>query len=203
MKVTTKTIFLNAVLVAGLALGSTNVFADGPVPGTYDDGVCHYDNVVLNLAPFSNVFGTENTSVCIDVPVALKKVQVVFNIDNAGVDGNGQSNGLKHIRMLATAIKDRIAKGLVNPSDVSIVGIIHGSALPWALGANPVQNGLMNAIAGLKADGVNIQLEVCGVTLMGAHKTAADVYPGILVNQGAIGRLIDLEQQKYVYIHEV
>ena len=61
---------------------------------------------------------------------------------------------------------------------------------------------------------VHIQLEACGTTIKGMQNNGAKdplstlpldekaVYPGILVNQGAIGRLIDLEQNNYVYVQE-
>jgi intracellular sulfur oxidation DsrE/DsrF family protein len=49
-------------------------------------------------------------------------------------------------------------------------------------------------------------LEVCGVTLAGKGLTSNDVYSSpngrIYVNQGALGRIIDLEQQGYAYLQE-
>jgi intracellular sulfur oxidation DsrE/DsrF family protein len=100
---------------------------------------------------------------------------------------------------------------------------MHGTALSWALSdawwqkqvdddgnqlypnGNPYKDWIEKLFA-LNNAGVNIQLEVCGVTLSGAGLTNADVYSSangkIYVNQGAIGRLIDLQQKGYTYIQE-
>ena len=123
---------------------------------------------------------------------------------------------------LGTAIKDRIDRGLVNPRNVEIVGVLHGSAAGWAIkeghpGSAPDavnQQGWIDQIMRLRKDGINIQLEICGVTMMGNKWTKADLYGydddglpddsnnRIYVNQGAIGRIIDLEQRDFAYIHE-
>ena len=168
-----------------------------------------------------------NTTVCVDVPVNLTRTKVVFNLDSLAT-ANGAANGipvgLRHMWMLGTAIKDRIDRGLMDPSKVSIIGIFHGSSAVWGLSddwwtANKGTAGNPNKVwierlFALKNAGVNIQLEICGVTMFGngwsnvitpTHPTS-DVYSSINgsihVNQGAIGRLIDLEQHGYTYIQE-
>ena len=176
---------------------------------------CQYPTLATNLlAPAK--FGTDNTSICVDVPVNLNKVKNLFNMDTDTVDGSGNSIGLKHMVMLGLVIKDRISKGLMDPDDVSIIGVIHGSAVKWALKTIPAQQKMwMERIFALKKAGVNIQLEVCGVTLNGMGKTKADVYTydangnpdpnangRIYVNQGAIAREIYLQQHGYTYINE-
>jgi len=216
-----------------------------------DTGVqspCTYPRLVLNIAPYFNgddylagitspylpavppaKFGTTNDdpnnphNVCVDVPVALTKAKVVFNLDVNTKDGAANSVGLKHLYMLGWALKDRIDSGLVNPSQISIIGVMHGTAAGWALktpGATSAtcdqaclddknkQHVWMDKIAQLKEAGVNIQLEICGVTMRGNGWTNGMLYEPdggngkIYVNQGAIGRIIDLQQNGYVYIHE-
>ena len=119
--------------------------------------------------------------------------------------------------MYGTAMKNRIKAGLMDADDVAIIGVLHGAASKWALKAghpqaDPTQQHWMDKIFALKKAGVNIQLEICGVNMMGNHWTKADLYsydefgnpdpaaPGrIYVNQGAIGRVTDLQQRKFVY----
>jgi len=73
----------------------------------------------------------------------------------------------------------------------------------------------MDKIFALKKAGINIQLENCSVNMMGNHWTKADLNTydengnpdpnatgRIYVNQGAIGRITDLQQRKFVYLHE-
>ena len=202
-----KQFFLKAVFVAGAILGATNAFADrdGDHDDVIDTGIvepCQYLPLVNNPT---------NSTVCVDVPVNLLKAKVVFNMDHDAKDASGTPIGMKHMIMLSTGLKARIAAGLVNPNDVSIIGVFHGSAASWVLSnewwnnknnnteGNPYAN-LLNQLLAFKDLGVNVQLEECGVTMNGNHWTNDDLFPGIHVNQGAIGRLIALEQQKYSYI---
>jgi len=214
-----KTNLLKALFLAGALISTSTVFADDDKDA--NNGVmidcstatAPYLPTVLNLFPFSNTYGTENNTVCVDVPVNLTKSKVVFSINNnvagVGVDGNGNSNGLKHMVMLGTVIKNRIANGQIDPEEVSIIGILHGSAIGWGT-KNTNQANWINQIFQLKKDGVNIQLEVCGVTMLGAGMNNGMIYTDpnlnrngkIYVNQGAIARIMYLEQRKHVYMHE-
>ena len=210
---------LKTVFLTGALLTSASVFADKD----NDDDVintgildqCEYPTLATNLL-FPGKFTTENTTVCVDIPVDLKKVKVVFNMDTDSVDGAGNSVGMKHMVMLGTVIKDRISKGLIKPEDVSIIGILHGSGAGWALKTVPTQQkNWIERIFQLKKDGVNIQLEICAATMNGNGWTKEKLYSyddngnpdpnangRIYVNQGAVGRLIYLEQHHYSYLHE-
>lgn len=69
------------------------------------------------------------------------------------VDGKGNPNGLKHMMMIGNVMKDQIKKGLLKPQNVSIIGIMHGSALKWATKSSDKQTkDLINAIFKLKSD---------------------------------------------------
>ena len=207
-------ILMKAIFLSGLMLSSTATFAANTDTGVLE--TCEYRKTVLNTPPFSGKFGAENTSICIDVPVALTKAQAVFNLETDAVNGKGESKGLKHMFMFGTAMKNRINAGLMEPSNVTIIGVLHGAAAKWALkGADPVQKGWIQKIFALRNAGINIQLEICGVNMMGNGWTKADLNtydvngnpdPGatgrIYVNQGAIGRITDLQQRKFIYLHE-
>jgi hypothetical protein len=232
-----------AALLASVLLGSTSAFAQNDngngyaqvFPNVVDP--CITPDLVLNLyAP--GKYGAHNgdkITECIDVPVALDKMHVVLNLDVNTKDGSKNSVGLKHMVFLATAIKDRIMHDGVDPANVMIVGILHGTAAGWGLKTPDLlpdnsnkavvddmnlQHSWMEKIFALAhpTDGspaINIQLEICGVTMMGNGWTKSNLYTydasgnpdpvnggRILVNQGAIGRIIDLEQHNFTYIHE-
>ena len=218
-----KNYLLKAAMLASVLCCSTSAFAANSAynqvfPNV--DDTCSYPTLVLNLfAP--GKYGDTNSTICVDVPVALDKMHVVFNMDTNTLDGNKNSVGLKHMVFLGTAIKDRIDRGLVNPRNVEIVGVLHGSAAGWATKTkgNPAdlaqQHAWIDKIMQLRKDGINIQLEICGVTMMGNGWTKKDLYGyddasgapddpdnRLYVNQGAIGRIIDLEQRDFAYIHE-
>jgi intracellular sulfur oxidation DsrE/DsrF family protein len=224
-----KNYLLKAAFITSVLFASASAFAEDSAYNKVFPNVastCEYPPLVLNMGGFAQQgtppWGTENTKICVDVPVALDKVHVLFNLDTNTVDGNGNSVGLKHLVMLGTALKDRIDKGLLKPKNVEIVAVMHGSAAPWAIktghpgsASDAVkQQGWMNKIFDLKKAGINIQLEICGVTMMGSHWTKDDLYTyddtgnaidpasRIYVNQGAIVRIIDLEQHGFAYIHE-
>ena len=123
----------------------------------------------------------------------------------------GNPVGLRHMFMLGTALKARIQAGLLDPEDVSVIGVFHGSGSAWALKSNPdYAKNFIEKIFDLKNAGVNMSLEMCGVTMLGKGWTNDNLYISekgkdygfIHVNQGAIGRIIDLEQHGYAYIQE-
>ena len=73
-------IFMKTAILVGLIFASSTVFAVKLVPGVSD--TCEQlwlVNDVDNAGADANFGGGE----CIDVPVNLKKVKVLFNLDNA------------------------------------------------------------------------------------------------------------------------
>jgi len=203
-----------AILLAAL---SGSAYADCPAGTT--------------LAPLASDIanGTRNTTICVDVLNKLTSNDFVYNIDTPVTkDGipataGGTPLAFKHMWLMGSAnvafIKKQAAAGNDVSSDFSIIGIIHGSALKWALndawweaqvdddGNQLYPNGnpnkaWFNKLAALKAKGLDIHLEVCGVTLEGAGLTRDNVYPGILVNQGAFGRMSTLHREGYAIVSE-
>jgi hypothetical protein len=217
MKKSNAKYFFGSLIVLGGLYASTSALAEGTASATGNDILdqCQYLTLATNLT-MPKKFGTKNTSVCVDIPVNLEKVKIVFNMDTDSVDGKGNANGLKHMMMLGNVMKDKIQHGLIKPEDVSIIGIMHGSALKWATKAAPKQEKeLMNAIFKLKKEGVNIQLETCAVTMNGAGLTKKNLYTydaegkpdpkalgRIYVNQGAFGRELYLQNHGYAYVEE-
>ena len=211
-----KAIFLLAAL-----MGSSYANADTVCPeGT-------------SLAPLASDIanGTKNTTICVDQLNNLFANDFVFDIDTPVTkDGTptGTPSAFSHMFLMGSANRayiNKVAlKGTDDSSKFDIIGIIHGSALKWALndawwekqvdddGNQLYPNGnpykaWFDKIAALRSTangkiGMNIHLEVCGVTLEGAGLTRDDVYPGILVNQGAFGRMSSLHQQGYAIVPE-
>lgn len=229
MKVYTNLFKATVMLIA--SIGAQMAHAD---TNRYDNGVvtpCTYPTLATNLA-FPARFTDTNTTICVDVPVNLQTVAMFFNLDTATFDGGGNSVGLKHMVMLGSVIKDNIANGKTNAENVSVIGILHGSALPWVIKHTPPaadataaqkavyaswkkqQAAWISRIAKLQKAGVNLQLEACGAAMNGAGYTNADLITSatdpegnvipvtIHVNQGAIGREVYLQQKGYAYINE-
>jgi intracellular sulfur oxidation DsrE/DsrF family protein len=180
------------------------------------DGIlnqCEYLPLATNLA-FPKKFGAKNTSICVDIPVKLEKAKIVFNMDTPAVDKKGNANGLKHMVMMGFVMKQQIKHGLIKPENVSIIGIVHGSALKWVTKAS-TQKKWINAIFKLQSEGVNIHLEACAAAMNGAGLTKKNLYSytakgdpdpkaagRIYVNQGAFGRELYLQNQGYAYAEE-
>lgn len=200
------------------ALSSSTAALAAHSKGAEHNGVlaeCQYLPLATNFV-MPKKFGAKNTSVCVDIPVKLKKAKIIFNMDTDSVDGKGNANGLKHMLMMGKVMQEGIKRGVIKPQDVSIIGIMHGSALKWATkaGSEP-QRKFMNAIFKLKREGVNVQLETCAVSMNGAGLTKKDLYTyddagnpdpkaggRIYVNQGAFGRELYLQNHGYAYVDE-
>jgi intracellular sulfur oxidation DsrE/DsrF family protein len=220
-----KSLLVKGAIFAGVLLGSSYATAD-----------CNYLPLANGLAAGWDkiIAGTEttfkpnpNATVCVDIANGLTQNFFVFDIDTPVTkDGtvNGTPSALNHMYLMGSANLAYIKNVLKNSgndvsSDFSIKGIIHGSALKWALNdawweaqvdddgnqlypdGNP-NKAWFDKLNWLKAHGMDIQLEVCAVTLSGAGLTHDDVYPGILVNQGAFGRISALAQKGYTVVPE-
>lgn len=209
--------FLSALILVSALFAATSAFAAGKNKMKYNEILnhCQYLTLATNLV-MPKKFGKKNTSVCVDIPVRVKKAKIVFNMDTLAVDGKGRANGLKHMMMMGNVMKAQIKKGLIKPQNVSIIGIMHGSAVKWATKSAPAQDKkLMNAIFKLKKEGVNIHLETCAVTMNGKGLTKKDLYTytaagkpdpramgRIYVNQGAFARELYLQNHGYAYVEE-
>jgi intracellular sulfur oxidation DsrE/DsrF family protein len=224
-----KDYLFRALVVASLLFGSTASFADG----TINTGIvepCSYPPIVgdpsnsdicvdvpVNLHKAKVVFNNNLNAI---VPIPGNPNAIPDAIPGP-IPGTIQMPiALLHMVQLGGALQNRINSGLMQPQHVSVIGVFHGKdAASWLLGdawwknqtnpatsshytGNPYKS-FIEKIFALKSQGVNIQLEICGVTMHGNGWTNTDVYTSpygkIYVNQGAVGRLIDLEQDGYVY----
>jgi intracellular sulfur oxidation DsrE/DsrF family protein len=141
----------------------------------------------------------------IDVPVKLKKANVVFDIGNLVQKASGGTRPLgipiRDIGLLATDLSDWNVQG-------HIIAVFHGDAAYLVLNDDSynadrhVQTGnpYGKLIAGLMKQGV--QIELCGATAETNHWTNADFLPGVKVDTNAMVRVTQLEQDGFILIYE-
>lgn len=214
MKELNTKLFASVLILLCGVFGATSVFAKGhEAPGGKILDNCQYLPLATNLV-FPKKFGKKNTTECVDIPVNFEKAKIIFNMDTDSVDGKGNANGLKHMVMMGAVMKEKIAHHMIKPENVSIIGIMHGSAIKWATKKSD-QKKWIDQIFKLKREGVNIQLEACAVTMNGAGLTKKNLYSytadgkpdpkvggRIYLNQGAFGRELYLQNHGYAYAEE-
>jgi intracellular sulfur oxidation DsrE/DsrF family protein len=134
----------------------------------------------------------------IDIPVTLKQANVVFNISHVDFVGDMPA-GIKYMHLLAARFKKTGNKG-------QIIGIFHGAAAYLTLNdraygayrlvdtGNPYKNLLTLLIE------QGVQIEACAISMKNNGWGNQDLLPGVKVNAGAVGRLIQLVQEGYIQI---
>ena len=134
----------------------------------------------------------------IDIPVTLKQANVVFNMSQVDFSGDVPT-GIKYMQLLATRFKEMGTQG-------RIIGIFHGHAAYLIVNdkaynayrlvetGNPYKKLIMTLME------QRIQIEACAVSMRNNGWSNEDLLPGVKVNAGAIGRLIQLVQEGYVQI---
>jgi len=214
-----KKLLKKAIILTSLLLSASTAFAASVFPGI--TGTC--EQLWLVADPNNPYEDANNGGECIDVPVSLKKAHVVFNLDTTVTNPDGSPIGLKHMVMFGKVMLHRIEIGELNPNDVEIVGVFHGDAMraKWAFknipeGNNPMA-GWIEQVFSVANQGVNMHLEACGVTLKNMQLKGAKLANGepideraiyasangrIYLNQGAIGRIVDLQQNGFVYLQD-
>ena len=134
----------------------------------------------------------------INIPVNLKKANVVFNMDHLAFDGD-MPVGIKYMHLLANRFKELGTEG-------RIIGIFHADAAYMSLNDKAYNtyrkvsfgNPYKDLIAMLLKQGV--QIEECAVSMKAHGWGNEDLLPGVKVNAGAVGRLIQLVQEGYIQI---
>ena len=134
----------------------------------------------------------------IDVPVKIKKADVVFNMHHLAFRGD-MPVGIMYMQHLASHYKERNIKG-------KIIAIFYGDVAYMTLNDSAYNayravssgNPYRELIAGLLQQGVEI--EECAVSMKGHNWSNDDLLPGVKVTTGAVTRLIQLAQQGYVQI---
>ncbi len=134
----------------------------------------------------------------VDIPVVLRNANVVFNMDHLAFAGD-MPVGISYMHLLANRFKELGAKG-------QIIGVFHGEAAYMTLNDKTYNafhnvgtgNPYKNLIAELIKQGV--QIEECAVSMKNHKWINQDLLPGVKVNTGAVGRLIQLTLEGYVQI---
>jgi intracellular sulfur oxidation DsrE/DsrF family protein len=158
--------------------------------------------VAFGLALFLFTLDIQNAHaeslIHIDIPVNLKKANVVFNMNQVDFSGDVPT-GIKYMELLATRFKEMGTRG-------KIIGIFHGpaaymivndkayNAYRLAETGNPYKKLLITLIE------QGVQIEACAVSMKNNGWSNEDLLPGVKVNAGAIGRPIQLVQEGYVQI---
>ena len=134
----------------------------------------------------------------IDVPVALKQAKVVFNMDHAAFGGDTPV-GLAHMTMMLDRFKQI-------GTEWKLVAVFHGDA-GYMLLNDETYNALRKTKMGNPYKGMvenlikqGVQIEECAVTMKGNKWSNENLLPGVKVNTGADGRIIQLVQEGYVMI---
>jgi intracellular sulfur oxidation DsrE/DsrF family protein len=134
----------------------------------------------------------------VDIPVVLKKANVVFNMDHLAFAGD-LPIGINYMHLLANRFKEQETKG-------QIVGIFHNDAAYLPLNDkayNKYRNvSTGNPYKGLIAELIKqgVQIEECAVSMRKHQWGNEDLLPGVKINSGAVGRLIQLIQEGHVQI---
>jgi intracellular sulfur oxidation DsrE/DsrF family protein len=134
----------------------------------------------------------------IDVPVVLKQAKVVFNMDHAVFSGDIPT-GLKHMTMMLERFK-------LTGTKSSLVAVFHGNAGYMVLNdasynaarKTKTGNPYKVMIENLLKQGVLI--EECAFTMQANGWGNENLLPGVKVNSGALGRIVQLVQDGYVMI---
>ncbi|OIQ87713.1 DsrE/DsrF-like family protein [mine drainage metagenome] len=150
------------------------------------------------LAACANAHAADPSAIHVDIPVHLKHADVVFNMDHRAFAGD-LPVGMHYMDLLSQRYKKQSIGG-------KIIGVFHGDAAYMVLNDHAYDlarhvttgNPYARLIAHLRAQGV--QIEECRVSMMAHHWGNADLLPGVLVNGGAVARLIWLHQQGYAQI---
>jgi intracellular sulfur oxidation DsrE/DsrF family protein len=140
----------------------------------------------------------EGHAIHIDIPVVLEKADVVFNMDHMAFTGD-LSIGINYMRMLSARFKEMKTAG-------HIIGIFHGDLAYLTLNDSAYNayrkvstgNPHKKLVADLLRQGV--QIEECAVSMKNHGWGNEDLLPGVKVNSGATGRIVQLCQQGYVQI---
>ncbi len=155
-------------------------------------------SVLLMALVATSAVAQQVNDISIDIPVVLKHAKVVFNMDHSAFSGD-MPVGLDHMTMMVQRFKQVGTQWTMS-------AIFHGDAGYMLLNdekynevrktrtGNPYKAMVQNLIV----QGVNI--EECAVTMKRNKWINANLLPGVKVNSGADGRIIELVQQGFVML---
>ncbi len=150
------------------------------------------------LTSFPAWADTPAPQIHVDVPVTLKSAKIVFNMDHAAFNGD-MPIGIRHMQLVVQRF-DKMG------AELSMVGVFHSDAGYMLLNDetyNKVRKTKTgNPYAPLIEDLIKhgVQIEECAVTMKGNGWGNENLLPNVKVNTGAIGRIVQLEQNGYIMI---
>jgi len=139
-----------------------------------------------------------DSAIRIDIPVQLEQADIVFNMNHFVMRGD-KPVGIMYMDLLAKDFHDKGTKG-------TIIGVFYGEAAHFTLGDkayNAARNvGTGNPHKEIIADLIRrgVHIEECAVSMKAHQWVNEDLLPGVMVNSGAIQRLVQLEKQGFVQI---
>lgn len=136
--------------------------------------------------------------IVVEIPVVLEKANVVFNMDHLAFAGDVPV-GINYMHLLANRFREMNTKG-------QIIGVFHGDAAYMTLN-DEAYNVYRKVITGNPYKGLlaellkqGVQIEECIVSMKNHAWGPEDLLPGVKINAGALGRLIQLTQEGFVQI---
>jgi intracellular sulfur oxidation DsrE/DsrF family protein len=136
--------------------------------------------------------------IVVEIPVVLEKANVVFNMDHLAFAGDVPV-GMSYMLLLTNRFREMNTKG-------QIVGVFHGDAAYMTLN-DEAYNAYRKVITGNPYKGLlaellkqGVQIEECVVSMKNHAWGPEDLLPGVKINAGAVGRLIQLTQEGFVQI---
>lgn len=137
-------------------------------------------------------------NIVVEIPVVLEKANVVFNMDHLAFTGD-MPVGISYMYLLANRFGEMNIKG-------QIIGVFHGDAAYMTLN-DEAYNAYRKVITGNPYKGLlaellkqGVQIEECVVSMKNHAWGPEDLLPGVKINAGAVGRLIQLTQEGFVQI---
>jgi intracellular sulfur oxidation DsrE/DsrF family protein len=137
-------------------------------------------------------------NIVVEIPVLLEKANVVFNMDHLAFTGDVPV-GISYMHLLTNRFREMNIKG-------QIIGVFHGDAAYMTLN-DEAYNAYRKVITGNPYKGLlaellkqGVQIEECVVSMKNHAWGAEDLLPGVKINAGAVGRLIQLTQEGFVQI---
>jgi len=151
-----------------------------------------------NLLAADSAAVKESRAINIDIPVKLETANVVFNMDHPAFTGD-LPVGMNYMRLMQGRFRDWGTKG-------EIIAVFHGDAAYMTLNDAAYNayrkvntgNPYRGYLAALMLAGVHI--EECAVSMKNHDWVNGDLLPGVKVNSGAVGRIVQLVQKGYVQI---
>lgn len=137
-------------------------------------------------------------NIVVEIPLLLEKANVVFNMDHLAFTGDVPV-GISYMHLLTNRFREMNIKG-------QIVGVFHGDAAYMTLN-DEAYNAYRKVITGNPYKGLlaellkqGAQIEECVVSMKNHAWGPEDLLPGVKINEGAVGRLIQLTQEGFVQI---